>query len=55
MNIVAFEEGKLLESLRDEVIAVMKERPSLKNRASSSERIITKIKDFINTFIEGMG
>tara|TARA_R100000306_G_C4378867_1_gene143257 strand:- start:1594 stop:4428 length:2835 start_codon:yes stop_codon:yes gene_type:complete len=43
------------EPLRDEVIAVMNERPSLKNRASSSERIINKIKDFIHTFIEGMG
>jgi type I restriction enzyme R subunit len=43
------------EPLRDEVIAVMNERPSLKNRAYSSARIITKIKDFINTFIEGMG
>lgn len=43
------------EPLRDEVIAVMNERPSLKNRATSSERIITKIKDFITTFIEGMG
>jgi type I restriction enzyme R subunit len=43
------------EPLRDEVIAVMNERPSLKNRATSSNRIINKIKDFIETFINGMG
>ena len=42
------------EPLRDEVIAVMNERPNLKNRATSSKRIITKIKDFIETFINGM-
>ena len=43
------------EPMRDEVISVMKERPSLKNRASTSERVIGKIKDFIETFINGMG
>lgn len=43
------------EPLRDEVIAVMNERPSLKNRASISERVLTKIKDFVETFIDGMG
>ncbi|MGC6431739.1 MAG: type I restriction endonuclease subunit R [Jejuia sp.] len=43
------------EPLRDEVIAVMNERPSLKERANSSKRIITKIKEFIETFINGMG
>ncbi|SDF11272.1 type I restriction enzyme, R subunit [Pricia antarctica] len=43
------------EPLRDEVIAVMKERPSLRERATSSERVLAKIKGFIETFIEGMG
>lgn len=43
------------EPLRDEVIGVMNERPSLKERAKSSKRIITKINDFIETFINGMG
>lgn len=43
------------EPLRDEVINVMNERPSLKERAKSSKRIIVKINDFIETFINGMG
>ncbi|WP_108422844.1 type I restriction endonuclease subunit R [Flagellimonas amoyensis] len=43
------------EPLRDEIIAVMHERPSLKDRATSSGRILNKIKDFIETFIDGMG
>lgn len=40
--------------LRDEVIALLNKRPSLKERASISERITTKITDFIETFINGM-
>jgi len=43
------------EPLRDEVITLMNERPSLKERASASKRIITKIIKFVETFIEGMG
>lgn len=43
------------EPMRDEVITLMKERPSLKERASASKRIITKIVEFVETFIEGMG
>lgn len=43
------------EPLRDEVIAAMKERPSLKERASTSKRVISKIVDFVETFINGMG
>ncbi|MDT8413101.1 MAG: type I restriction endonuclease subunit R [Vicingaceae bacterium] len=43
------------EPLRDDVIALMNERPSLNERASSSNRIITKIIDFVETFIDGMG
>jgi len=43
------------EPLRDEIIAVMNERPSLRERATSSDRILGKIKDFVETFIDGMG
>jgi len=39
----------------DEVIALMNERPSLKERASASKRITAKIVSFVETFIEGMG
>lgn len=41
--------------LRDEIIGLMNKRPSLKERATSSERVMDKINEFINTFIEGMG
>ncbi len=41
--------------LRDDVIGLLNKRPSLKERASISERITTKITDFIDTFINGMG
>ena len=43
------------EPLRDEIIAVMNERPSLRERATSSDRILGKVKDFVETFIDGMG
>ncbi|NDV17714.1 HsdR family type I site-specific deoxyribonuclease [Muricauda sp. TY007] len=43
------------EPLRDSIIAVMNERPSLRERATSSDRILGKIKDFVETFIDGMG
>jgi type I restriction enzyme R subunit len=43
------------EPMRDEVIAAMNERPSLKQRASASKRVISKIVDFVETFINGMG
>ena len=41
--------------LRDDIIALLNKRPSLKERASISERITTKITDFVETFINGMG
>ncbi len=41
--------------LRDDVIGLLNKRPSLKERASVSERIKTKITDFIEVFINGMG
>ena len=40
--------------LRDDVIRLLNKRPSLKERASISERITIKIIDFIETFINGM-
>jgi type I restriction enzyme, R subunit len=43
------------EPLRDEVIALMNDRPNLKERASVSKRIVRKIVEFVETFIEGMG
>lgn len=43
------------EPLRDEIIAVMNERPSLRDRATSSERVLRKVKGFVETFINGMG
>lgn len=43
------------EPMRDEVISLMNTRPSLRERATVSRRIITKIVAFVETFIEGMG
>ena len=43
------------EPLRDEVIALMNERPSLKERATASKIVTSKIISFVETFIEGMG
>ncbi|MCV9389142.1 type I restriction endonuclease subunit R [Reichenbachiella ulvae] len=39
--------------LRDDVIGLLHTRPSLKERGKTAERIITKMKDFIDTFISG--
>ena len=41
--------------MRDEIISLMNERPSLKERASVSKRIKSKIVNFVETFIDGMG
>ena len=41
--------------MRDDVIGMLNERPSLKERANTSERIIGKIYDFVETFISGIG
>lgn len=40
--------------MRDDVINIMSQRPSLKERSSISERIIDKIKAFVETFIDGV-
>ena len=43
------------EPMRDEVISLINERPSLKERKSISKRITDKIVQFVETFIDGMG
>ncbi len=40
--------------LRDDVIAIMQTRPNLKERGTITERIIGKIKSFVETFIDGV-
>jgi len=40
--------------MRDDVVGIMEKRPSLKERRSVSERIISKIKAFVETFIDGV-
>ncbi|NOY72309.1 MAG: HsdR family type I site-specific deoxyribonuclease [Gammaproteobacteria bacterium] len=40
--------------MRDDVVGIIKKRPSLKERRSVSERIISKIKAFVETFIDGV-
>ena len=40
--------------MRDDVVEIMKNRPGLKERRSVSERIIGKIKAFVQTFIDGV-
>jgi type I restriction enzyme R subunit len=40
--------------LRDDIINLMEVRPSLRERAKASERITTKIVDFVEIFIDGM-
>lgn len=40
--------------MRDDVIKIMSERPALRARGSVSERIISKIKSFVETFIDGV-
>lgn len=39
--------------LRDDIIAMMNQRPSLKERATTAERITHKIINFVETFISG--
>jgi len=40
--------------IRDEVIGIMNKRPALKERSTISERVISKIKSFVETFIDGV-
>ena len=40
--------------MRDDVIQIMEKRPGLRERKTVSERIISKIKAFVETFIDGV-
>ena len=40
--------------MRDDVIGMLKQRPSLKERGSTAERITEKILSFVETFISGL-
>lgn len=40
--------------MRDEIIEIMESRPSLKERSTIAERVIDKIKGFVETFIDGV-
>lgn len=40
--------------MRDEIIEIMEARPTLKERSSIAERVIDKIKGFVETFIDGV-
>lgn len=40
--------------MRDDVIEIMEKRPSLKERSTVAERVIAKIKAFVETFIDGV-
>lgn len=42
------------QPMRDDVIGIMNKRPSLRERGTVAERVITKIKDFVVTFIDGV-
>jgi type I restriction enzyme R subunit len=40
--------------MRDDIISIMETRPSLKERKPIAERVIDKIRGFVETFIEGV-
>jgi type I restriction enzyme R subunit len=40
--------------MRDDVIGIMETRPALRERRSVADRVIEKIKAFVQTFIEGV-
>ena len=42
-------------AMRDEIIEIMDKRPSLRERSTVAERVIGKIRDFVETFIDGVG
>lgn len=41
--------------IRDDVVALMKEKPKIRERKTVVERVIEKILNFVNTFIDGVG
>jgi type I restriction enzyme R subunit len=40
--------------MRDDVIGIMEKRPALRERRTTADRVIEKIKGFIETFVEGV-
>ena len=40
--------------MRDDVIEIMNKRPSLRERGSIAERVISKIREYVETFIDGV-
>jgi type I restriction enzyme R subunit len=40
--------------MRDDVIGILETRPSLRQRRSIADRVIEKIRDFVETFVEGV-
>ena len=39
--------------LRDDIIGIMNQKPSLLERKSVAERVVGKLKVFVSTFIDG--
>jgi type I restriction enzyme R subunit len=40
--------------MSDDVIAIMSDRPKLRERKTIASRVIGKIKEFVETFIDGV-
>ncbi|SUZ34019.1 hypothetical protein ROE7235_03800 [Roseibaca ekhonensis] len=40
--------------MRDDVIGIMEKRPPLRQRRSVADRVIAKIREFVETFIDGV-
>lgn len=40
--------------MRDDVIGIMNKRPTLRERGTVAERVISKIKEYVETFIDGV-
>ena len=40
--------------LRDDVVDILEVKPKIRERKNIAERVITKIVDFVNVFVEGM-
>ena len=43
------------EPLRDDIVNVLQEKPKILERKTIVERVIAKMKAFVETFIEGLG
>jgi type I restriction enzyme R subunit len=43
------------DPLRDDLISMLNERPSLKERSSKAERLSNLVRDFVDTFASGLG